>query len=113
MELPCLPLLLDSSILFHRSGRRGGVLDPKHINTDRFSGAFNPRPVSMAFGANSAGHTQNLSGSTFNPGLENVEMELENLLADEDGLNDEVTMGLDPEPQESSAAGGTTPPSDR
>ena len=65
---------------------------PEAINTERFSGTFNPRPVSMAFGA--TGHTQNLSGSTFNPGLENVEMELENLLADEDGLNDEVTMGL-------------------
>ena len=63
---------------------------PEPINTDRFSGTYNPRPVSMAFG----GHNPNLSGSTFNPGLENVEMELENLLADEDGLNDEVTMGL-------------------
>ena len=67
---------------------------PETIQTDRFSGAYNPRPVSMAFGATAGGHTQNLSGSTFNPGLENVEMELENLLADEDGLNDEVTMGL-------------------
>ncbi|EME43214.1 hypothetical protein DOTSEDRAFT_72564 [Dothistroma septosporum NZE10] len=67
---------------------------PEQIQTERFSGAFNPRPVSMAFGATAGGHTQNLSGSTFNPGLENVEMELENLLADEDGLNDEVTMGL-------------------
>ena len=65
---------------------------PEPINTDRYSGSFNPRPVSMAFGA--TGHAPNLSGSTFNPGLENVEMELENLLADEDGLNDEVTMGL-------------------
>lgn len=67
---------------------------PEPINTERFSGSFNPRPVSMAFGAIASGHMQNLSGSTFNPGLENVEMELENLLADEDGLNDEVTMGL-------------------
>ncbi|KXL51019.1 hypothetical protein M433DRAFT_7133 [Acidomyces richmondensis BFW] len=66
---------------------------PEQINTERFSGAFNPRPVSMAFGA-TGGHAPNLSGSTFNPGLENVEMELENLLADEDGLNEEVTMGL-------------------
>ena len=66
---------------------------PEPINTERVSGTFNPRPVSMAFGA-TGGHTQNLSGSTFNPGLENVEMELENLLADEDGLNEEVTLGL-------------------
>jgi len=69
---------------------------PEPIYTERFSGSFNPRPVSMAFGATAVGghHTQTLSGSTFNTGLENVEMELENLLADEDGLNDEVTMGL-------------------
>lgn len=66
---------------------------PERIDTDRFSAAFNPRPVSMAF-AGTASHQQNLSGSTFRPDLENVEMELENLLADEDGLNDEVTMGL-------------------
>jgi myosin-5 len=67
---------------------------PEAIQTERFSGAYNPRPVSMAFGAGGNGHAPNLSGSTFNNGLENVEMELENLLADEDGLNDEVTMGL-------------------
>ena len=68
---------------------------PEPINTERFSGTFNPRPVSMAFGVTGVGgHAQNLSGSTFNPGLENVETELENLLADEDGLNEEVTMGL-------------------
>ncbi|KAF7187022.1 Myosin-2 [Pseudocercospora fuligena] len=67
---------------------------PEPIQTERFSGTYNPRPVSMAFGATAGGHAQNLSGSTFNPGLENVEMELENLLADEDSLNDEVTIGL-------------------
>ncbi|KAK5694357.1 Myosin type-2 heavy chain 1 [Elasticomyces elasticus] len=71
--------------------RRSAGLE--QINTERFSGTFNPRPVSMAFGG-ASGHAQNLSGSTFNPSLENVEMELESLLADEDGLNDEVTMGL-------------------
>ena len=84
---------------------------PEQINSERFSGAFNPRPVSMAFGAVS-GHSQNLSGSTFNPAQESVEMELENLLADEDGLNDEVTMGLIrnlkiPSP------GSTPPPTDK
>ncbi|GAB7357247.1 hypothetical protein MBLNU459_g8226t1 [Dothideomycetes sp. NU459] len=65
---------------------------PERIDTDRFSGTFNPRPVSMAFTGTS--HQPNLSGSTFRPDLENVEMELENLLANEDALNDEVTMGL-------------------
>lgn len=56
---------------------------------DRFSAAYNPRPVSMAIGSST--HRQNLS--TFNQ-YENVEMELEALLADEDALNEEVTMGL-------------------
>ncbi|KAK5166169.1 Myosin type-2 heavy chain 1 [Saxophila tyrrhenica] len=84
---------------------------PEPINTERFSGTYNPRPVSMAFGA-TGGHVQNLSGSTFNPGLENVEMELENLLADEDGLNDEVTMGLIRN-LKIPAAGGTPPPTDK
>ena len=42
----------------------------------------------------SSAHQQNLSGSTFSPGLDNVEFELENLLSDEDGLNEEVTLGL-------------------
>ena len=84
---------------------------PEAINSERFSGAFNPRPVSMAFGA-TGGHAQNLSGSTFNPGLENVEMELENLLADEDGLNDEVTMGLIRN-LKIPAPGSTPPPTDK
>lgn len=71
--------------------RRSAGLE--RIETDRFSGTFNPRPVSMAFAGNTS-HQPNLSGSTFRPDLENVEMELENLLANEDALNDEVTMGL-------------------
>ena len=66
----------------------------EQINSERFAGrSYNPRPASMAFGA-TGGHGQNLSDSPFNPGMENVEMELENLLAEEEGLNDEVTMGL-------------------
>ncbi|KAK4989913.1 Myosin type-2 heavy chain 1 [Elasticomyces elasticus] len=66
---------------------------PERTDTDRYSDAFNPRPISMAHGDTSS-HQQNLSGSTFSHGVDNVEIELENLLADEDGLNDEVTMGL-------------------
>lgn len=59
---------------------------------DRFSAAYNPRPGSMAaFG--SGLQRQNATGSPFMSG-ENIEAELENLLADEDGLNDEVTLGL-------------------
>jgi len=60
---------------------------------DRFSGSYNPRPGSMAIPASNF-NRQNSTGSTFAPGADNVEFELENLLADEEGLNDEVTMGL-------------------
>jgi myosin V len=71
--------------------RRSAGAEPREI--DRFSAAYNPRPVSMAV-TGSQLHRQNFSGSTFMSGVDNVEFELENLLADEDGLNDEVTMGL-------------------
>ncbi|KAM3433424.1 hypothetical protein MY4824_002555 [Beauveria thailandica] len=70
--------------------RRSAGAEPRDV--DRFSGAYNPRPVSMA--VTSTAHRQNLSGTTFIPGVDNIEMELETLLADEDGLNEEVTMGL-------------------
>lgn len=56
---------------------------------DRFSGAYNPRPVSMAV----TGRQAVMSGSTLQ-GIDSIEMELEALLADEEGLNEEVTMGL-------------------
>lgn len=62
----------------------------ERIEADRFSSTYNPRPGSMAITSS----TQNLSGSTFSPHLDSVEFELENLLSDEDGLNEEVTMGL-------------------
>ena len=65
----------------------------ERMEPDRFSSVYNPRPGSMAI-ANTNTHHQNLSGSTFSPVLDNVEYELENLLSDEDGLNEEVTMGL-------------------
>lgn len=70
--------------------RRSAGAEPRDV--DRFSGAYNPRPVSMA--VTGTAMRQNLSGSTFIPGVDNIEMELETLLADEDGLNEEVTMGL-------------------
>lgn len=61
--------------------------------TDRFSGAYNPRPVSMAI-PSSALARQNLSRSALSPGMDTVEVELENLLSAEEDLNEEVTMGL-------------------
>jgi myosin-5 len=69
--------------------RRSAGPDTRDLN--RFSEQYNPRPVSMAPG--STIHRQNLSGSTFAQ-LDNVELELENILAEEDMLNDEVTLGL-------------------
>jgi myosin-5 len=62
----------------------------ERIEVDRFSSTYNPRPGSMAIPSSSS----NLSGTTFSPVLDTVEFELENLLSDEDGLNEEVTMGL-------------------
>ncbi|KAK5082943.1 Myosin type-2 heavy chain 1 [Lithohypha guttulata] len=62
----------------------------ERIESDRYSAAFNARPMSMAIDT----HMKTLSGSTFNPSLDNVEMELENLLSQEEDLNEEVTMGL-------------------
>ncbi|KAF7717861.1 Myosin heavy chain-like protein [Penicillium ucsense] len=57
---------------------------------DRFSGAYNPRPVSMAI----TGYNGARAVTAFSPGLDSVEAELEQLLSEEDDLNDEVTMGL-------------------
>lgn len=71
--------------------RRSAGVEPREV--DRFSATYNPRPVSMAITSTNL-HRQNLSGSTFLPSVDNIEFELENLLADEDGLNEEVTMGL-------------------
>jgi myosin-5 len=64
---------------------------PDTRDLDRFSQTFSPRPMSTI---GPTAHRQNLSGSTFVPNLDNVELELENILADEDNLNDEVTLGL-------------------
>ncbi|KAI1462207.1 putative myosin MYO2 [Annulohypoxylon moriforme] len=68
--------------------RRSAGAEPVGM-MDRFSAAYNPRPVSMA--VTSGAHRP---GVGYVPGVDTIEMELENLLADEDGLNDEVTMGL-------------------
>lgn len=59
----------------------------ERIETDRFSGAYNPRPVSMAVPSSSVGRQNS-------PGLDTVEAEFENLLSEEDDLNEEVSMGL-------------------
>lgn len=65
----------------------------ERVEMDRFSGAYDPRPISMTA---AGGHTQreNLSGLTLSPDIDNVEFELQSILADEDGLNEEVAVGL-------------------
>jgi myosin-5 len=88
--------------------RRSAGAEPREI--DRFSAAYNPRPVSMAVTSNV--HRPALQGSTFTPGVDQVEFELESLLADEDGLNDEVTMGLIKN-LKIPAPGTTPPPTDK
>lgn len=74
-----------------RPKRRSAGAEP--VSADRFSISYNPRPVSVAVPANGI-NRQNLPGSAFISGRENIDFELENLLSDEDGLNDEVAMGL-------------------
>lgn len=76
------------------SKRRSAGAETRGADLDRFSGAYNPRPVSMATTGMGAAHRQNVPGVTYMPGVDNIELELETLLADEDGLNDEVTNGL-------------------
>ncbi|TPX15148.1 uncharacterized protein E0L32_004706 [Thyridium curvatum] len=69
--------------------RRSAGAEPREM--DRYSIAYNPRPVSMA----PVTGRQNIGGvPAFVPGVDNIELELESLLADEDGLNEEVTLGL-------------------
>ena len=58
------------------------------VDGDRYSGAYNPRPGSMA--VTGAASYRGTNGSD----VDNVEYELVDLLADEEALNDEITLGL-------------------
>jgi myosin-5 len=87
---PIGPTTLINLVSSKKPKRRSAGPDTRDL--DRFSQTYSPRPVSMAVG--STVHRQNLSGSTFNPNMDNVELELENILSDEEMLNDEVTLGL-------------------
>ena len=84
-----------------------GSAGAERMDPERYSGAYNPRPTSMAVTGPNA-YRQNLSGSTLSPTIENNQYELVNLLADEDGLNDEITLGLIKSLKIPSAS--TTPP---
>ena len=86
---PFVPSTLINLVSSKKPKRRSAGPDIRDL--DRFSPTYSPRPVSVAVG--STIHRQNLSGSTF-INTDNVELELENILAEEDSLNDEVTLGL-------------------
>ena len=58
--------------------RSGGVLGPSRSILSASAGRLTRGPCRWRLGRRAGGHAQNLSGSTFNPSLENVEMELEN-----------------------------------
>ncbi|KAK3325629.1 P-loop containing nucleoside triphosphate hydrolase protein [Apodospora peruviana] len=73
------------------SKRRSAGAEPAGIER-AYTHVYNPRPMSIANPLNNRQNT--LSGLTFVPGVESIELELETLLADEEGLNEEVTMGL-------------------
>ncbi|KAK0635483.1 putative myosin MYO2 [Bombardia bombarda] len=87
---PIVPNGLINLVSSKKPKRRSAGAEPREM--DRYSMAYNPRPVSMAIPGMNRQNT--LSGSTFIPGADNIELELEALLADEEGLNEEVTIGL-------------------
>ncbi|KAF1998857.1 myosin-2 [Amniculicola lignicola CBS 123094] len=90
---PMMASSLINLVASKKPKRRSAGPDTRDL--ERFSQTYNPRPSSMQPGVyGSTVHRQNLSGSTFNHNMDNVELELENILADEDMLNDEVTLGL-------------------
>ncbi|KAK4241242.1 hypothetical protein C8A03DRAFT_30583 [Achaetomium macrosporum] len=87
---PAAPAGLINLVSSKKPKRRSAGAEVREL--DRYSMAYNPRPVSMAVPGMNRQTT--LSGSTFIPGVDSIELELESLLADEEGLNEEVTLGL-------------------
>ena len=73
------------NLVSHKKAKRRSAGAEK-IDMDRYSAAYNPRPMSMAVGLG--------AGVAMSPTSDNFGMELVDLLSDEDGLNDEITMGL-------------------
>ena len=98
------------NLVSSKKSRRRSV-GPERVEVERTSTAYNPRPASMAVTGPNA-FRQNLSGLTLDPAMSNVEFELESILSDEEGLNDEVTMGLIKR-LKIPAPGTTPPPSDK
>ena len=74
-----------------RTRRRSA--DAEKYNGDRYSGTYNPRPMSMAVTGPNAFRGNGVSNG-LSPMTENIEQELIDILSDEDGLNEEITLGL-------------------
>ncbi|KAK3905406.1 hypothetical protein C8A05DRAFT_12755 [Staphylotrichum tortipilum] len=87
---PAAPIGLINLVSAKKPKRRSAGTEVREM--DRYSSAYNPRPVSM--GVPGMNRQAALSGATFIPGVDSIELELESLLADEEGLNEEVTLGL-------------------
>jgi myosin V len=80
------------NLVSHKKAKRWSAGAEK-VDADRYSGAYNPRPMSMAV-SGSNGLRNHINGTSMNPTAENIEDELIGILSDEDGLNDEITLGL-------------------
>ena len=98
------------NLVSHKKAKRRSA-GAERIDGERNSGAFNPRPMSMAVTGPNAFRSNGINGG-MSPTEESVEQELFDLLSDEDGLNDEITLGLIkalkiPQPQQ------TPPPNDK
>ncbi len=105
---PAAPIGLINLVSAKKPKRRSAGAEVREM--DRYSSAYNPRPVSV--GVSGMNRQATLSGATFIPGVDSIELELESLLADEEGLNEEVTMGLIRNLKIPSPA-STPPPSDK
>jgi len=74
-----------------RPKRRSMGPESYNNNYEATNGGYNPRPVSMAAGGpNPYSH----NGMPQSPGYQGIEFELEDLLGHEEGLNEEVSLGL-------------------
>ena len=80
------------NLVSHKKAKRRSAGTERVVDGDRDSGAFNPRPMSMAVTGPNAFRSNGINGMS--PTEETVEQELYDLLSDEDGLNDEITLGL-------------------
>ncbi|KAH6626363.1 P-loop containing nucleoside triphosphate hydrolase protein [Chaetomium sp. MPI-SDFR-AT-0129] len=105
---PAAPTGLINLVSAKKPKRRSA--GPEVREMDRYSTTYNPRPVSMAVPGMNRQTT--LSGSTYIPAADSIELELESLLADEEGLNEEVTLGLIRNLKIPSPS-GNQPPSDK